>query len=74
MYTNCAVNEIPETFSVMMFGVDISKFHVSSYVRHVKCLSEVKLTEIFDQDVKWNLLGSNNFFQDSFYYCLIFLL
>ena len=56
---NYAVNNIPDTFSAMNFGIDIGKLHVWYCVHHVKCLAEIKLKEIDDQYVKWTWLGIN---------------
>ena len=37
-YTDYLFNNIPDTFSTMRLGVEISKLHVLSFVHHVKYL------------------------------------
>ena len=46
--SNCAVYEIPEAFSAMSLGVEVSKLHVRSCVHHLRCFLEMNFMESSD--------------------------
>ena len=50
--SDCAVNEIPETFASMGFGFEVIKMYVLSCALHVKCFTEENVMESGDYDVE----------------------
>ena len=59
------VNKMSENFSAIRIGVDISKWHVWSFVHHFKYLMDMNLKYISDKDIKGTDLGSDPVFQSS---------
>ena len=72
--SNSMVNKIPDTFSSMVFGVEVIKFHVLFCVHHVKYFTKINLMESSDEDVYRPGLGCYPVFQDYFYFRLIILI
>ena len=73
MDSNCAVYDIPETFSAMRFGVESRSFHVRYCIYHFNFFPNMKFMESSDQDVKRAGLGSDSICQESFN-CFLFIL